>query len=108
MQTPTMFGAREVAPDTFCLPSYFPLPGLGILPVNAFVIRAAEPVLVDTGLATLRIPFLEALRQTINPEELRWIWLSHMDADHLGSLQAVLAMAPRGEGGRPTSSGWAN
>jgi hypothetical protein len=44
MHTLTMFGAREVAPDTICLSSYFPLPGLGTLPVNAFVIRAAEPL----------------------------------------------------------------
>ena len=27
--------------------------GLGVLPVNAFLIRAREPVLVDTGLAAL-------------------------------------------------------
>jgi glyoxylase-like metal-dependent hydrolase (beta-lactamase superfamily II) len=89
-----MFGSREVAAETTCLSSYVPLPGLGILPVNAFVIRAAEPVLVDTGLLALRTPFLEALARCIDPAELRWIWLSHMDADHLGNLDAILALAP--------------
>jgi glyoxylase-like metal-dependent hydrolase (beta-lactamase superfamily II) len=89
-----MIGAHHVAPDTISLSSYFPLPGLGILPVNAFVIKAAEPVLVDTGLSALREPFLEALKRTIDPEALRWIWLSHMDADHLGNLEQVLALAP--------------
>lgn len=94
METPTLSGAGEVAADTISLSSYFPLPGLGILPVNAFVIKAAEPILVDTGLSALRTPFLEALTRTIDPAALRWIWLSHMDADHLGNLEDILALAP--------------
>jgi hypothetical protein len=32
------------------LPSFFPIPGMGFLAVNAFVIKAKEPVLVDTGM----------------------------------------------------------
>src|SRR5262249_19056628 len=70
-------------------------PGLGVLPVNSFVIEAAEPILVDTGLEALRGPFLGALRQTIDPERLRWIFMSHMDSDHLGNLAAVLELAPQ-------------
>ena len=94
MQAPMMMGAHRVAPDTISLSSYFPLPGLGILPVNAFVIEAAQPVLVDTGLSALREPFLAALRRTIEPAAIRWIWLSHMDADHLGNLEEILTLAP--------------
>ena len=94
MQQPIMIGAHPVAHDVTCLSSYFPLPGLGILPVNAFVIHASEPVLVDTGLSILREPFLRALGEVIDPADLRWIWMSHMDADHLGNLEAVLAIAP--------------
>lgn len=94
MQSPTMIGAETVAPDTISLTSYAPLPGLGVLPVNAFVIKAAEPVLVDTGMAALRAPFLDALTQAIDPTDLRWIWLSHMDADHVGNLAEVLRLAP--------------
>lgn len=97
MEAPTFVGARRVAPDITSLSSYAPLPGLGLLPVNAFVIHAAEPVLVDTGVAALREPFLEALRSTIDPATLRWIWLSHMDADHSGNLQEVMALAPQAE-----------
>lgn len=94
METPTFMGAHRVAPDTTSLSSWFPLPGLGILPVNAFVINAAQPVLVDTGLSALREPFLKAVTDTIDPEAIRWIWLSHMDADHLGNLEQMLALAP--------------
>jgi flavorubredoxin len=93
MHTPTMLAASRVAPDTTSLSAYFPLPGLGILPVNAFVIHAVQPMLVDTGLLALREPFLQALERSIDPATIRWIWLSHMDADHLGNLEAILALA---------------
>ena len=36
--------------DIEVLPANFPIPGMGFLAVNAFVIKAKEPVLVDTGM----------------------------------------------------------
>jgi hypothetical protein len=33
----------QAAPDIDVVPAYFPILGLGILPVNAFVLKAAEP-----------------------------------------------------------------
>ena len=95
MQAPTMAPTRTVAPDTLALSAWLPVPGFGVLPVNAFLIRGAEPTLVDTGLSALREPFMTALRTAIDPAELRWIWITHMDPDHLGNLEAVLAEAPR-------------
>jgi len=94
MDAPTMLDARTVAPDTICLPSYLPIPDVGMLAVNAFVIKGVEPVLVDTGLGALTDAFLAALEDTIDPTDLKWIWLSHMDPDHLGSLTAILDRAP--------------
>lgn len=95
MDQPTLLPSRRVGTDTDLLPAYVPLPGLGVLPVNAFVIHAREPVLVDTGIAALRDGFLKALRALIDPAALRWIWITHPDADHVGSLAAVLAEAPQ-------------
>lgn len=92
---PLMAATREVAPETFCLPSVLPVPGHGVLPVNAFLVRGTEPVLVDTGLAALRDEALAAVRGLLDPAELRWIWLSHMDWDHIGNLAALLEAAPR-------------
>jgi len=94
MNTPMMFETRRVAPDTDALSAYLPLPGFGVLPVNAYVVHAPEPVLVDTGLSALRDGFLQALSGVVDPAELRWIWITHMDADHVGNLQAVLDRAP--------------
>lgn len=86
---------RPVAPDTEAITSYVPLPSLGLVPVSAFLIRSAQPVLVDTGLAHTREGFMEKLRGMIALEDLRWLWLTHTDADHTGSLAQVLAEAPK-------------
>jgi flavorubredoxin len=77
------------------LPSYVPIPGLGLLPVNAYVLKSAAPVLIDTGLHADSDEFVEALRAVIDPHDLRWIWLTHVDQDHVGSLRRLLDEAPR-------------
>ncbi len=94
MNEPTMFESRETAPDIVSLVSYIPIPGYGVLAVNAFVIKAKEPVLVDTGMASVRSDFIRELKSVIDPKDLRWIWITHADMDHLGNLEAVLAEAP--------------
>jgi flavorubredoxin len=80
--------------DISVLPAHFPVPGSGLLPVNAFVIKAEDPVLVDTGMGKDNEEFMKALRSVIDPLDLKWIWLTHDDADHTGNLQRVLAEAP--------------
>ena len=86
---------QTVAPGVDALGAFLPLPGFGLLPVNAFVIHAAQPVLVDTGPASMRDVFLGALEAAIDPARLEWIWLTHPDPDHVGNLAAVLERAPR-------------
>jgi len=95
MDKPTMFETRSVARDTDSLISYFPIPMYGMLPVNAFLIRAAQPVLVDTGLRILKDSFMRNLRSRIALEDLRWLWLTHLDEDHIGNLREVLVDAPK-------------
>jgi glyoxylase-like metal-dependent hydrolase (beta-lactamase superfamily II) len=85
---------RQVTQDINILPSYFPVPGMGVLPVNAFVIKGREPVLVDTGLPMDREAFMRELEAVIDPADIRWLWLTHPDPDHIGSLQDILNRAP--------------
>lgn len=94
MNGPNSHGAFEVAPDVTCLSSTTPVPGFGVLPVNSFLIEASEPVLVDTGLPALVESTIAALGQRIDPADLRWIWLTHCDADHVGALEQLLVDAP--------------
>lgn len=95
METPTIFEPYEAAPDIIVLPSWFPIPGMGLLAVNAFVLKGSQPVLVDTGLVPLSDRFMENLSSVIDPADLRWVWLSHTDQDHIGSLFKVMEAAPR-------------
>ncbi len=94
---PAMQPSRHVTGNWTILPSLLPVPGLGGLPVNAFLWKGPEPMLVDTGLAALSDGVVDALAAEIDPGDLRWIWLSHTDADHIGNLVAVLERAPRAQ-----------
>ncbi len=84
----------QASPDVHELPSDFALPGVGVLPINAYVLLAEEPVLVDTGMVMDRADFLAALSSVIDPAALRWVWLTHDDADHTGSIERVMELAP--------------
>ncbi len=81
--------------DVVVLADSTEVPGLGHLPVNSFVLRAAEPVLVDTGLPDSREDFLDHLWSACDPADLRWVWLTHPDRDHTGSLMQILEAAPQ-------------
>jgi flavorubredoxin len=60
------------------------IPALGSIAINAFVLHGSEPVLVDTGTVAGAPEFMTALSSIIDPSELRWIWLTHTDFDHIG------------------------
>lgn len=86
---------QQVGPDVTVLHDQAEVPGLGFLPVNAFVLHAAEPVVVDTGLSIPGTGYMEALSSVLEPEDVRWIWLTHPDRDHTGGLFELLEAAPR-------------
>jgi len=90
-----MVNSYTATKDIEVLTSDFPIPGYGLVPVNAFVIKGQEPVLVDTGTGVERDDFMSALRSVIDPKDLRWLWLTHTDFDHIGSLQTLLDENPK-------------
>ena len=86
--------------DTHVLPSYLPVPdvpapGFGTIVVNSYLIMAQEPILVDTGMPVVKEAFLESLWPLIDPQDLRWIFLTHDDGDHTGALMEVIEAAPQ-------------
>lgn len=81
--------------DIDVITSNFPIPGFGIVPINSFVIKGTEPILVDTGAVVESAEYMTALRSVIDPAELKWLWLTHTDADHIGSLHQLLKENPR-------------
>jgi hypothetical protein len=93
MNGPTL-SARAVAAETFLLGAELPLP-LGTLPVNAYLIRGRQPVLVDTGIPATSDAFLSGLSNLLDPGDLAYVVLTHADLDHTGALRAILERAPR-------------
>jgi flavorubredoxin len=85
----------QAAPDIEVITSNIPIPAYGLVPVNAFVIKGSEPMLVDTGTVVENPEFMTALRSVIDPADLQWIWLTHTDFDHIGSLNQLLAENPQ-------------
>lgn len=79
--------------DVHILPSSEAAPGYGVLPVNAFLIGDDDRVLVDTGLPSEQDEFLRTLWSLVEPDDLRWVFLTHEDPDHAGNLMAVLETA---------------
>ena len=93
--TKTRFEPTEVAPETFLIHDHN---GEGHAPVsvgvNSMVIRAAEPVVVDTGVAENQDQYLADVFSPVDPEDIRWVFISHDDVDHTGNLNALMAAAP--------------
>ncbi len=85
----------EIAPDTFVIHAAV---GEGQAPqvvhMNSMVIRGREPVVVDTGAPIHRDQYLEDLFGLVDPEDVRWVFISHEDADHVGNVEAVMAACP--------------
>jgi flavorubredoxin len=62
--------------------------------LNSMVIRGAEPVVVDTGMAENREQFLADVFSLVEPKDIRWLFISHDDVDHTGNLNALMEAAP--------------
>lgn len=99
MNAPTITKTRieptEIAPDTFVIHNH---QGEGTAPVcvalNAMVIRSAEPVVIDTSAPENRHDFLSDVFSLVEPADVRWVFLSHDDIDHTGSVNALMELCP--------------
>ena len=93
--TKTRLEPTRIAPETFLIHDH---EGEGTAPVcvplNSMVIRGAEPVVVDTGMAENREQYLADVFSLVEPEDIRWVFISHDDVDHTGNLNALMDRAP--------------
>jgi flavorubredoxin len=101
-EEPTMHTAPKtdqaptrIAPETFVIHDHN---GEGVAPVmvplNTMVIRGAEPVVVDTGVIENRDQFLADVFSVVEPDDIRWVFISHDDVDHTGNLTPLVEAAP--------------
>jgi flavorubredoxin len=84
----------EVGAETYVIPHLVEAPPLGYFYMNSMIIRGSEPIVVDTGTIAGRGRWLEHAWSIVDPEDVRWVFLSHDDLDHSGNLRQVLDACP--------------
>src|SRR5262245_9040484 len=85
----------QIAPDTWLIHSVQPALGEPLFVyLNSLVILGAEPMIVDTGTIANREQWLHDVFSLVEPEDVRWIFLSHDDVDHTGNLDEALTACP--------------
>lgn len=62
--------------------------------LNSMVIRGAEPVIVDTGTPANRAQWMDDVFSLVEPDDVRWVFISHDDVDHTGNLDEVMSACP--------------
>jgi flavorubredoxin len=92
--TPPSTAPHQVADDTWLIPRIEPAGPEGYVFLNSLVIRGEQPVLVDTGAAVHRERWMEDVFTLVEPGDVRWVFISHADADHAGNLPVVLERCP--------------
>ena len=92
--TPELHDPYRIAPDTWVIPETLPAAPGTVVPVNSMVVTGAEPVIVDTGNELSRESWMNAVFSLVDPTDVRWVFLSHDDHDHVGNLLPVLDACP--------------
>jgi len=89
---------HEVADGIYRINTPVSVPGgPGQFNFNQYLIVDDEPMLFHTGPRRMFPLVQEAIRAVMPIERLRYIGLSHFEADECGALNELLAVAPRAE-----------
>ncbi len=84
-----------IAKDTYVIHQVQPALGEPLFVyLNSMVIRGREPMIVDTGTPANRAQWLEDAFSLVEPEDVRWVFVSHDDVDHSGNLDEVMTVCP--------------
>ena len=95
VQRPVAYEPVEVAPETFLVRlAMASADDSMVMYQSSMVIRGAEPILVDTGPAAAADRWLDSTFGLVEPEDVRWIFVSHNDSDHDGNVVSALAACP--------------
>jgi flavorubredoxin len=82
--------SQLIAADTWLIPTLAQVPTGEYVGAHSMVIRGAEPVIVDTGCALVRDRWMNEVFSVVAPDDVRWIYVSHDDHDHIGNLLEML------------------
>lgn len=96
----TLTGTRidEVAAGIYRISTPVPPSGAGGgFSFNQYLVQDDAPLLFHTGMQSLFAPVCEAIATVLPVSQLRYIALSHVEADECGALNSFLASAPQAQ-----------
>jgi len=85
---------NEIADGIYRINTPLSLPGGAGFSFNQYLIVDDEPMVFHTGMRRMFPLVSEAIRAVIPLERLRYLGLSHFEADECGALNELLAVAP--------------
>jgi flavorubredoxin len=88
---------EEVARDTYRINTPAPLPDGSWFNFNQYLVADDAPLLFHTGPRQLFPLVSEAIERVISVSSLRYLAISHFEADECGALNQFLAAAPEAE-----------
>mgnify|MGYP003960064629 CR=1 FL=1 len=89
-----MSKAYKIHDEAYLIPEALPVPGVGKLAVNSMVLLGKEPMILDTLAIVHRDTFLDEVFRIVEPEDVKWLFMSHEDRDHSGSIMQVMDLCP--------------
>jgi flavorubredoxin len=97
MITNTQSGTNihEIAAGIYRINTPVGLPGAGQFNFNQYLVVDDEPLLFHSGLRRMFPLVREAIAAVMPVERLRYVGLSHFEADECGALNDFLAVAPQ-------------
>lgn len=85
----------KVAQDTYVIHSVQEALGQPLFVyLNSMVILGEEQLILDTGTIANREQWLEDVFSLVEPEDVKWVFVSHDDVDHTGNLEQTMEACP--------------
>ena len=92
---PVGYAPVELAPDVHLIRQACAAAGdVQTVYMSSLLIRGRQPLLVDTGPPVARDLWFDSVWSLVDPADVRWVFISHDDVDHIGNVMQVLAMCP--------------
>jgi flavorubredoxin len=85
---------HEIAPGIYRINTPMPIPNSPGFSFNQYLIKDDEPLLFHTGPRRMFSLVCSAVASVVPLDSLRYVGLSHVEADECGALNAFLAVAP--------------
>jgi len=85
----------RISKEAHVIESFWMPPGAPVgVHMNTMVLASQQPVVFDTGVPADREGWLSSVGSVVDPDDVRWIVITHDDHDHTGNLEVAMEQFP--------------